>query len=159
MTPIQLWTTSFRLSHPPCADRWAEEDSLISGSRRTHILWLGNWLDTPLRPLTLTSCPMAQDASKLTCGHLPKDRSSLTDTFSKSVPFLDVCEAIGNSTTADDWPIFVSLECHVGVEGQPEMVDLMDRTWGAKLVREILNGTTPEEVSPLKLKGKILLMV
>lgn len=80
-------------------------------------------------------------------------------TFSKSVPFLDVCKAIGDSIAADDWPIFVSLECHVGVEGQPEMIDLMVRTWGAKLVKEILDGTTPEEVSPLTLKGKIVLMV
>lgn len=80
-------------------------------------------------------------------------------TFSKSVPFLDVCEAIGNSITADDWPVFVSLECHVGVEGQPEMIDVMSRTWGNKLVGEILLGTTPERVSPQELKGKILLMV
>ena len=78
-------------------------------------------------------------------------------TFGKSV--LDVCKAIGDSVTADDWPISISLECHVGVEGQPGMIDLMDRTPGAKLVREILDGTTPEEVSPRKLKGKILLIV
>ena len=80
-------------------------------------------------------------------------------TFSKSVPFLDVCEAIGNSVTANDWPVLVSLECHVGVEDQPEMIDLMDRTWGDKLVREVLHGTTPDEISPRELKGKILLMV
>lgn len=80
-------------------------------------------------------------------------------TFSKSVPLLDVCRAIGDSLTENDWPIFVSLECHVGVEGQPEMIGLMDRTWGDKLVREVLDGTTPEGVSPQELKGKILLMV
>lgn len=80
-------------------------------------------------------------------------------TFSKSVPFLDVCKAIGDSVTANDWPILVSLECHVGIEGQPEMIDLMDRTWGDKLVKEVLHGTTPERVSPQELKGKILLMV
>lgn len=80
-------------------------------------------------------------------------------TFSKSVPFLDVCEAIGSSVTANDWPVLVSLECHVGVEEQPEMIDLMDRTWGGKLVKEVLHGTTPEGVSPRELKGRILLMV
>ena len=80
-------------------------------------------------------------------------------TFSKSVPFLDVCKAIGDSVTAGDWPVLVSLECHVGIEGQPEMINLMDRTWGNKLVREVLHGTTPGKVSPQELKGKILLMV
>ena len=80
-------------------------------------------------------------------------------TFSKSVPFLDVCKAIGASITPSSWPTLVSLECHVGVEGQPEMIDLMDQTWGDKLVREVLHGTTPEGVSPQELKGKILLMV
>lgn len=80
-------------------------------------------------------------------------------TFSKSVPFLDVCRAIGSSVAADDWPVFVSLECHVGIEGQPEMIDIMDKTWGDKLVKEVLHGTTPERVSPQELKGKILLMV
>lgn len=80
-------------------------------------------------------------------------------TFSKSVPFLDVCNAIDDCIAENDWPIFVSLECHVGVEGQPAIVDIMDRTWGNKLVKEILHGTTPERVSPQELKGKILLMV
>lgn len=49
-------------------------------------------------------------------------------TFSKSVPFLDVCKAIRDHVTTNGWPIFVSLECHVGVENQPEMIDLTDRT-------------------------------
>lgn len=80
-------------------------------------------------------------------------------TFSKSVPFLDVCKAIGASAAINDWPVLVSLECHVGVEGQPEIIDFMDRTWGDKLVREVLHGTTPERVSPQELKGKILLLV
>ena len=80
-------------------------------------------------------------------------------TFSESVPFLDICKAIGNSVAASDWPVLVSLECHVGIEGQPEMIDIMDRTWGDKLVRGVLHGTTPEGVSPRELKGRILLMV
>lgn len=80
-------------------------------------------------------------------------------TFSKSVPFLDVCEAIGSSISINDWPVFVSLECHVGAESQQEMIDIMEQTWGDKLVKEVLHGTTPESVSPQELKGKILLMV
>lgn len=80
-------------------------------------------------------------------------------TFSKSVPFLDVCKAIGNSIAAHDWPVFVSLECHVGVEGQQGIIGFMDQTWGDKLVREVLHGTSPGSVSPQELKGKILLMV
>ena len=80
-------------------------------------------------------------------------------TFSESVPFLDICKVIGNSVAASDWPVLVSLECHVGIEGQPEMIDIMDRTWGDKLVRGVLQGTTPEGVSPRELKGRILLVV
>jgi phosphatidylinositol phospholipase C delta len=80
-------------------------------------------------------------------------------TFSKSVPFLDVCSAIGSRVAANDWPLLVSLECHVGVEGQPES----DRSHGPNVGRQTRQASFARDdsggVSPQELKGKILLMV
>lgn len=80
-------------------------------------------------------------------------------TFSKSVPFKDVCKAIYDAVANDDWPVMVSLECHVGVEDQPEMIQIMEQTWGDKLVRQKVDDLDVEKVTPRILKGKILLMV
>lgn len=80
-------------------------------------------------------------------------------TFSKSVSFKDVCQTIGDVMSDDDWPIMVSLECHVGAEDQPEMIQIMEQTWGDKLVGQKLDGLDVERVTPRMLRGKILLMV
>ncbi|KAJ3777145.1 PLC-like phosphodiesterase [Lentinula raphanica] len=67
-------------------------------------------------------------------------------TLTRGVAFQKVCEAIGAGVDAlgpEAWPVLVSLECHVGPQGQQNMVDIMKSTWGDKLV----------------LKGKIILMV
>jgi phosphatidylinositol phospholipase C, delta len=55
-------------------------------------------------------------------------------TFTQSIPFQAVCVAIGETVKPDSLPITVSLECHVEVDKQVELVEIMKTTWGDKLI-------------------------
>lgn len=84
-------------------------------------------------------------------------------TLSKGTSFKKVCEAIGASVDdlgPDAWPVLVSLENHVSLEGQENMINIMQNAWGEKLVVGKLNGVEEDlEPSPADLKGRIILMV
>ena len=81
-------------------------------------------------------------------------------TLTDNIPFRDACRAIAEAIqNDDDWPVFVSLECHVGVDGQEELVTIMREEWGARLVDSEVEGVEVDKVTPGHLRGRIVLMV
>ena len=88
-----------------------------------------------------------------------------------SVPFKDVCRAIGSflddtygpynpsAQSGLDFPVLISLECHVPVNDQAELARTMKETWGERLVVGPLPGVDDEWVTPKDLAGRIVVMV
>jgi hypothetical protein len=83
-------------------------------------------------------------------------------TFSRSISLSSVLQAISSSVQADDWPVFVSLECHVPLDRQDELVTMLKTELGTALVvgQDIKNMEENKiKVSPGMFKGRIVLMV
>ncbi|KAF8585238.1 PLC-like phosphodiesterase [Ramaria rubella] len=80
-------------------------------------------------------------------------------TFSQHILFSDVCIAIGNAVHPDSWPVMVSLECHLDIPDQDEIVKIMKETWGEKLVQQAVEGVDSKNITPGELRGRIVLMV
>jgi phosphatidylinositol phospholipase C, delta len=59
----------------------------------------------------------------------------------------------------NDLPVFISLECHVDVDKQPEIVKIMEDVWGDKLLKEKLQHLGDRKVSADDLRGRIIMMV
>lgn len=79
-------------------------------------------------------------------------------TWTDHIPFRDVCRAIGKAVHPGDWPVTVSLECHVDVHEQDRIAHTMRKVWGEKLLDAEIPGLREGEVTPGHLRGKILLM-
>src|SRR5882762_6117446 len=79
-------------------------------------------------------------------------------TLTSHIPFREVCEAVGHCVRENNWPVLVSLECHVVPEEQYKLVDIMKECWGDKLVTQSVTPSTAE-VTPRELKGRIVVMV
>ncbi|KAG8836597.1 hypothetical protein FRB91_008566, partial [Serendipita sp. 411] len=80
-------------------------------------------------------------------------------TLTGSVPFQEACLAIGNAIGPNDLPAWISLECHVDADKQPQLVKIMEEAWGDKLLSLKLEHVDGEKVSPNDLRGKIVMMV
>lgn len=80
-------------------------------------------------------------------------------TFTGSIPFQGVCQAIGDSVKPNDLPVWISLECHVDEEKQHELVQIMKLTWGDKLLDKKMEHIEGKKVSPNDLRGRIVMMV
>ncbi|KAJ2917304.1 hypothetical protein MD484_g3147, partial [Candolleomyces efflorescens] len=92
-------------------------------------------------------------------------------TLSISVPFAKVCRAIGSfldntygpynpdAKSGLDFPVLVSLECHVPLAEQGELVRIMKEAWGDRLVQGPLEGVDDEWITPKDLEGRIVVMV
>ncbi|KAF8652863.1 hypothetical protein AX16_004112 [Volvariella volvacea WC 439] len=82
-------------------------------------------------------------------------------TFTSKVSLREVCDAIARySFVTSPYPVIISAEVHLGMEGQDKMVQVMSECFGDKLVSVPLDKPRPKiDVlpSPEDLKGKILL--
>ena len=83
-------------------------------------------------------------------------------TLTSKVPVKDICEAIDKyAFVTSPYPVVISAEVHCSVQQQDMIVEIMNKTFGDKLVKAPPDNrpkitTLP---SPEDLKGKILLKV
>lgn len=80
-------------------------------------------------------------------------------TFSQAIPLDSVLSAIAEAVGPEDWPVFISLECHVPLAGQEELASMIKEKIGDKLVLGRNEDLGDNAATPKDFFGKILLMV
>ncbi|TRM67130.1 PLC-like phosphodiesterase [Schizophyllum amplum] len=81
-------------------------------------------------------------------------------TLTSKVPVKDICEAINKyAFMSSPYPVVISAEVHCSVAQQDMIVEIMNKTFGDKLIKAPVEGRPKVTVlpSPEDLKGKILL--
>ncbi|KAH7105382.1 PLC-like phosphodiesterase [Auriculariales sp. MPI-PUGE-AT-0066] len=147
------------ISHEPEDDSHPLASYFVSSSHNTYLLGkqlfaaasakaYGSVLANNARCVEIDVWP-SPDGPIVTHGHA----------YTDSLPFGEVCLEIGKGVKPDDWPVLVSLECHVPPEGQPELIQIIKNAWGDKVVDKALEDVDPSRASPRDFKGKILLMI
>ena len=81
-------------------------------------------------------------------------------TMTKAVTFQDCVSVINRyAFAASPFPLIISLEVHCSPDQQSKMVQIMQDTFGERLIRDLLNGYHEALPTPNELKHKILIKV
>jgi phosphatidylinositol phospholipase C delta len=99
---------------------------------------------------------------EIDCWDGPDDKPIVTHgrTFTKGITFLDAVKVINKYAFVESaYPLILSLEVHCGTDQQLEMVKMMKKEFGTKLVLDLLDRDSEALPSPEELKGRILIKV
>ncbi|KXN82992.1 1-phosphatidylinositol 4,5-bisphosphate phosphodiesterase 1 [Leucoagaricus sp. SymC.cos] len=156
---VAILLTKPTIKSPAARNTLPFADYFVSSSHNTYLL--SNQVLGKASALSYTHV-LSQGARCVEIDVWPSSKGPIVThghTFSQSIPFADVCAAIGASVYPDTWPVLVSLECHVyGEERQEELVRIMREAWGEKFV-DGKQDDVEDKLTPEMVMGRILVMV